>query len=97
MPPTAHPAMDSPRSHSISFSEELCSISHHDNLNNLHLYQIFDPPLTPPTPTLLFLATIPLLKSSSGFCFDGQPKLRQFTCLFLRIKGIKRGIGDFRR
>lgn len=55
--------LDSPRRHSIGPSEELCPIVHHGNLNNPHLYHLFVPFLTPPTPLLLFLTTIPLLKS----------------------------------
>lgn len=55
--------LDCPRRHSIGLSEELCPIVHLGNLNNPHLYHLFVPSLTPPTPWLLFPTTIPLLKS----------------------------------
>lgn len=67
------------------------------NLSNAHSCWLFIlPSITPPTPLLLFLTTIPSLKSFTQVLFFQGNQINTVD-LFLRIKATNRGGGDFRR
>lgn len=67
------------------------------NLSNAYSYWLFIlPSITPSTPLLLFLTTIPSLKSFTQVLFFQGTQINTVD-LFLRIKVTNRGSGDFRR
>lgn len=93
--PTCILHVNSSRKHSARLSEKQGSTPYRGNLNNIGFS--FLPLSLPLLPCCCFwqldLPTQILLLCSA---LMWNPKLRQRTYLFLRIKGIKKGIGNFR-